>query len=66
MIQSAGVNAPAEMLEFWRWIANSAIAVSLYFILQIVKIQRIHGARLNNHSQRLAILDNETENTGDA
>lgn len=53
--------APAEMTEFWRWLANGSLAVTVFFLLQLVKVQRSHGVRLNNHAQRLSKLDNDVE-----
>lgn len=42
-------------------IVNSAAAVLLavtgYFLRDVAAIQKEHGRRINNHAQRLAILD---------
>lgn len=54
-----------EMTEFWRWLANGTLAVAIYFLAQLVSVQRAHAKRLNNHGQRLAKLDGELEETGD-
>jgi len=60
MLQVTG----SEVTEFWRWLGNGTVAITGYFLLQIVRVQRVHGTRLNNHAQRLAKLDNETERGG--
>ena len=54
-----------EVSEFWRWAANSASAVSLYFITQIVVRLNLHGKRLSNHSQRLSQLDSQIDPHGE-
>ncbi len=54
-----------EISEFWRWLANSASAISLYFISQIVMRLNVHGKRLSNHSQRLSQLDNQIDPHGE-
>jgi hypothetical protein len=66
MIQAPlpGAIGTREIAEFWYWLGNASSAVSVYFLLQVVRIQAVHGKRLNNHSQRLAKIDNETEDTG--
>lgn len=56
---------PAEVQEFWRWMANTASAVSLYFIAQIVLRLNLHGKRLSNHSQRLSQLDAQIDPHGE-
>lgn len=59
-IDTAGIT-----LEFWRWLGNAAVAMSVYFLLQVVNVQRKHSSRLNNHAQRLAKIDNDIEPSGE-
>lgn len=53
---TAGI--PATLMQA---VSTVLLGVTAYFLKGVADIQRDHGKRLNNHAQRLAMLDKSTD-----